>query len=181
MRPSGAKKCRPFAGTAQRDATRYWNSSERFPAKACPGLDPGWTPVRVKKTRQIKNPELRSDSIGSERALGRRVEVNIKSGDLAVACDDEIDTGVCGCFALRPRAPCQTSRIVQDLGRAMMRIDIMGMRRSKIAGELVQCVATDKSAGRRVQHTVFGVKFLNCGPSARGITFTENFRKIAVE
>src|ERR1700735_2399723 len=26
----------------------------RFRAKACPGLDPGWTPVRVKKTRQIK-------------------------------------------------------------------------------------------------------------------------------
>jgi hypothetical protein len=33
---------------------------ERFPAK--------WTPVRVKKTRQIKNLELRSDSIGTERA-----------------------------------------------------------------------------------------------------------------
>jgi hypothetical protein len=28
---------------------------ERFRAKACPGLDPGWTPVRVKKTRQNKN------------------------------------------------------------------------------------------------------------------------------
>src|SRR5882672_4208244 len=28
---------------------------ERFQAKACPGLDPGWKPVRVKKTRQIKN------------------------------------------------------------------------------------------------------------------------------
>ena len=26
---------------------------ERFRAKACPGLDPGWMPVRVKKTRQI--------------------------------------------------------------------------------------------------------------------------------
>ena len=32
--------------------------SERFQAKACPGLDPGWKPVRVKKTRQIKNPGL---------------------------------------------------------------------------------------------------------------------------
>jgi len=30
---------------------------ERFPAK--------WAPVRVKKTRQIKNLELRSDSIGT--------------------------------------------------------------------------------------------------------------------
>ena len=34
---------------------------ERFPAK--------WRPVRVKKTRQIKNLEPRSDSIGTETAL----------------------------------------------------------------------------------------------------------------
>jgi hypothetical protein len=27
---------------------------ERFQAKACPGLDPGWKPVRVKKTRPIE-------------------------------------------------------------------------------------------------------------------------------
>jgi hypothetical protein len=27
---------------------------ERFSAKACPGLDPGRIPVRVKKTRQNK-------------------------------------------------------------------------------------------------------------------------------
>jgi hypothetical protein len=30
---------------------------ERFQAKACPALDAGWKPVRVKKTRQIKNLE----------------------------------------------------------------------------------------------------------------------------
>jgi hypothetical protein len=42
---------------------------ERFQAKACPGLDPGWRPVRVKKTRQIKNPEPRFDLIETERAL----------------------------------------------------------------------------------------------------------------
>jgi hypothetical protein len=33
------------------------------------------------------------------RLCGRRVEVNIKSRDLAVARDDEIDTGVHGRFA----------------------------------------------------------------------------------
>src|SRR5580704_19650589 len=48
-------------------------------------------------------------------------------------------------------------------------------------GELVQCVVTDESAGRHVQHTVLGIKFLNCAPSASRITFTEYFRKIAVE
>jgi hypothetical protein len=45
---------------------------ERFPAKAGLGLDAGWGPVRVKKTRQIKNPEPRSDSIGAQKARGRR-------------------------------------------------------------------------------------------------------------
>jgi hypothetical protein len=44
----------------------------RFPAKAGPGLDPEWGPVRVKQTRHIKNPEPRSDSIGTEKARGRR-------------------------------------------------------------------------------------------------------------
>ncbi|MCK1514177.1 hypothetical protein IVB22_16725 [Bradyrhizobium sp. 190] len=44
----------------------------RFPAKAGPGFDPGWGPVRVKKTRPIKNPEHRFDSIGTEKARGRR-------------------------------------------------------------------------------------------------------------
>jgi hypothetical protein len=57
----------------------------------------------------------------------------------------------------------------------------MWMRRSEIAGELVQCVVTDEGAGRHVQHTVLGIKFLNCASSASRITFTEYFRKIAVE
>jgi hypothetical protein len=43
----------------------------RFPAKAS-GSDPGWRPVSVEKTRHIKNPEPRSDSIGTEKARGRR-------------------------------------------------------------------------------------------------------------
>src|ERR1700685_3556148 len=50
---------------------------ERFRAKACPGLDPGWIPVRVKKTRQNKNLEPRPDSIGTEKALGRMAWVQI--------------------------------------------------------------------------------------------------------
>jgi hypothetical protein len=28
---------------------------KRFRAKACPALDAGWKPVRVKKTRQIRS------------------------------------------------------------------------------------------------------------------------------
>ena len=44
----------------------------RFPAKAGGGPDPGRSPVRVKNARPIKNPEPRSDSIGMEKARGRR-------------------------------------------------------------------------------------------------------------
>src|SRR3984885_13300715 len=46
---------------------------ERFRAKACPGLDPGWIPVRVKKTRQNKRLEPGSDSIRTDKALVDRM------------------------------------------------------------------------------------------------------------
>ena len=43
------------------------------------------------------------DGVADTRALcGRRVEVDIKSRDLAVPCDDEIHTCVRGRFAFRP-------------------------------------------------------------------------------
>jgi hypothetical protein len=57
----------------------------------------------------------------------------------------------------------------------------MRMCSPEIAGDLVQCVVTDESARRRVQHTVLGIKFLNGGPSASRIAFTEYFRKVALE
>ena len=41
---------------------------ERFRAK--------WKPVRVKKTRQNKNLEPRSDSIGTEKALANELDAN---------------------------------------------------------------------------------------------------------
>src|SRR5882724_5402901 len=47
---------------------------ERFQAKACPGLDPGWIPVRLKKTRQIRNPGPRFDAIETEKARGHRIK-----------------------------------------------------------------------------------------------------------
>jgi hypothetical protein len=120
--------------------------------------------LQKRPTRQGGRPLV--GHIPFRTLCGRRVEENIKSRDLAVARDDEIHAGVLRRFAFRPRAPRQASRIVQNLGRAMRRINEMRMRRSEIASELVQRVVTDERAGRRLQHTVFGVKFLNCGPSA---------------
>jgi hypothetical protein len=44
------------------ESQRHRPNLERFQAK--------WKPVRAKKTRQIKNPEPRFDSIETENALG---------------------------------------------------------------------------------------------------------------
>jgi hypothetical protein len=52
------------AGGVARKCDEGRRTLERFPAK--------WRPVRVKKTRQIKNLEPRSDSIGTEKALALR-------------------------------------------------------------------------------------------------------------
>jgi hypothetical protein len=50
---------------------------ERFPAK--------WKPVRVKKTRQIKNLEPRSDSIGTEKTLAYGKPVEASTDEIIVA------------------------------------------------------------------------------------------------
>src|SRR5882724_4540573 len=44
---------------------------DRFPAKACPALDAGWMPVRVKKTRQNKEiePPFRFNRNGKGSAI----------------------------------------------------------------------------------------------------------------
>jgi hypothetical protein len=42
---------------------------DRFQAKTCPGLDPGWRPLHDDKTRQIGNPEPGFDSNEAEKAL----------------------------------------------------------------------------------------------------------------
>jgi len=68
-----------------------------------------------------------------------------------------------------------------NLRFAMRRINKMGMARSQIASELVQCLVANEHAGRDVHHSIFGVGFPNCGPPACWITLAENFRKIAVE
>src|SRR5712672_1379286 len=50
---------------------RCHSERERFRAKAYPGLDPGWTPVRVKKTRQKRESSAIADGMNArlERKL----------------------------------------------------------------------------------------------------------------
>ena len=45
-------------------------AASRRPSNGAP--DPGWRLARVQKTRPIKNPEPRSDLVGTEKARGRR-------------------------------------------------------------------------------------------------------------
>jgi Na+/melibiose symporter-like transporter len=49
---------------------RYISIESVFQRSMPSDLIRGWRPVRVKKTRQTKNLEPRSDSIGTEKALG---------------------------------------------------------------------------------------------------------------
>ena len=64
--PSPLPVCCCFAPACSRSLL-----ARAFPAKACPGLDPGWRLVRVKKTRQIRNLESCLDSIKTEGASAR--------------------------------------------------------------------------------------------------------------
>ena len=57
----------------------------------------------------------------------------------------------------------------------------MGMRCPQIAGEFVQCVVADKSVGRRVQYTVFGVQLPYSGASSSRITLAEHLGEIAIQ
>jgi hypothetical protein len=45
---------------------------ERFPAKACPALDAGWIPVRMKKTRQNQIKEIKPPARSEKAPAFRR-------------------------------------------------------------------------------------------------------------
>ena len=79
-------------------STGRTGAGKAFPAKACPGLDPGWRPVRVKKARQIKN--LKPVPIQSERALALQLpfcfEVSALSRSLESSAPERPCDDVCG-------------------------------------------------------------------------------------
>ena len=54
----------------QRDRPRFADRGACFSASSHERFQAKWKPVRVKKTRQIKNLEPRFDSIEAEKALG---------------------------------------------------------------------------------------------------------------
>src|SRR6266511_135174 len=58
------RSCSNRKRTDERDSTQSKHALERFRAK--------WKPVRVKKTRQIKNLEPRFDSIETAKGLAKK-------------------------------------------------------------------------------------------------------------
>ena len=64
----------------------------------------------------IRAEDCKEDFIPFRTSCGRRVEVNIKSRDLAVPRDNEIHTGVPGRFALRSPSPTRGALTCAELG-----------------------------------------------------------------
>src|SRR5713226_7710590 len=151
MPPIRPRHRRRYLGKAEiNQPTIPAESVENYPMQTCASSADVGSLSAAQANAPRRVPVSPVGPIPFRTLCGRRVEVDIKSRDLAVPCDDEIHTGVLGRFAFRPRAPRQASRIVQNLGRAMMRINELRMRRSKAASELVRCVMTDERARRRV-------------------------------
>jgi uncharacterized protein YjiS (DUF1127 family) len=87
---------------------------ERFPAKRIP--------VRVKKTRQNKRLELRSDSIGTEKALGPRLTVFSRCWAALLDWRERL--------AVRERLSDLSDRELRDIGIARGEIDYVASNRA---------------------------------------------------
>ena len=109
------------------------------------------------------------------------IEKDVERSDLAVANNDDIQSGVVWGLAFRARAPCQNSPVMQGLCLSMGRIDEVRMCRAKVSGELVQSIVSNKDTGRDVQHAVFSIEVLNGGAAAGRVTFAKDFLKVAVQ
>jgi hypothetical protein len=55
------------------------------------------------------------------------------------------------------------------------------MGRAQIARKFAEGFGANEHAGRRIQHAVFSVEFLNCCSAARRVALTKDFLKVAAE
>ena len=63
---------------------------------------------------------------------------------------------------------------------AAWRVDKMRVSRTQVSRKLVQGVAPNENAGRRVEDAVIGVELPDRRTTARGVTFAENLLEVAV-
>ena len=114
------------------------------------------------------------------RRRWHRVEEHIERRDFVAAHDDHVEAGIVGRLSGRAGAPRQTAGVVERLRLAVWRIDETRVSRAQVSRELVQGVAPDKNAGRRVEDAVIGVELVDSRATTGGVAFSENLLEVAV-
>jgi hypothetical protein len=69
---------------------------------------------------------------------------------------------------------------MQRLRLAAWRVDKIRVSRSQVSRKLVQGVAPDENAGRRIKDAVVGVELLDGRTTTSGVAFAENLLEVAV-
>ena len=69
---------------------------------------------------------------------------------------------------------------MERLGLAVRRIGEARVSRTQVSCELVQRVAPDENAGRRIEDAVIGVELLDRRTTAGCVAFSENLLEVAV-
>ena len=69
---------------------------------------------------------------------------------------------------------------MERLGLAVTRVREMRVSRPQVSCELVQGVAPNEDAGRRVEDAVIGVELADRRTTAGGVAFSENLLEVAV-
>src|SRR5436190_10579135 len=125
-----------------------------------------------------RDPAFRRLGIGG--SSGQLIEKDIKGGNPAVPGNDEISPGVRGRLTRAARYPPDPPAIAQFLGLGNWLISKISVSCPDRARDAIDFVAaTMCSAGRIVEHSVFGVDFVDSGAPTNGVVFTEDVMKIA--
>jgi hypothetical protein len=69
---------------------------------------------------------------------------------------------------------------MERLGLAVRRIREARVSRTQVSCELVQGVAPDENAGRRIKDAVVGVELVDRRTTTGGVAFSENLLEVAV-
>ena len=70
---------------------------------------------------------------------------------------------------------------MEGLGLAMRGVNEVRVGCAEIASKLVEGFGADEYAGRRIQHAIFGVEFLDRCSTARRIALAKDLLKIALK
>ena len=69
---------------------------------------------------------------------------------------------------------------MERLRLAPWRVDKMRVSRAQVSRKLVQGVAPNEDAGRRVEDAVIGVELVDSRATTGGVAFSENLLEVAV-